>query len=95
MFALRRAVYIAATFIGAILAMGQPALADPDPNDHNCEGVVVSELTPGFVSRPPGGFGEFVSGQGKDASRGDFVRSFNGPLANCGSHGVDGEGSEP
>jgi hypothetical protein len=72
-------------------AAATPALADTAPNEHNCEGAVVSSQTPGVVSDPsfPAGVTAEAHKPSSDTpggSRDDFVRSFNDMfvnVANC------------
>ena len=85
---MKRYLVVLALAGALVTAAATPALADTAPNDHNCEGAVVSSLTPGFVSNPnfPAGVTAEAHTPSTDTpggSRDDFVRSFNDMFVNC------------
>lgn len=76
---MKRFLVVLATAGALVTAAAAPALADATPNNHNCEGAVVSSLTPGVTSdhSPPDSFPDSVTTEAHD--------KISGPSG--GSHG--------
>jgi hypothetical protein len=78
----RLAAVAAVLVTGGLLAAPGLAFADAPTNDHNCQGAVVSGVTPEVTSND---FGQtVVRPKATAGERDDFVQDFNDESVNCG-----------
>ena len=67
-----------------VMTISGAALADPEPNAHNCTAGYISGFAPDDLQGGQEGLN--ASGRAKEGIRGDDLESFNEASANCGNN---------
>ncbi len=77
---------VAALMVAMVVTMSGLALADANPNDHDCNGQYFSDRAP--ETQFGGQQGERARTQAQLGVRSDVLKDFVGRQANCGDNGV-------
>ena len=81
-------VTVAVIIAALVVTMSGLALADANPNDHNCNGQFFSDRAP--ETQSGGQQGQRAKTQAQQGIRSDVLKEFVGAQANCGDNGVPG-----
>ncbi len=81
----RRATAFLIAASAALVLEAGPARADAPPNENNCAGAFVSELTPAFTATAPPSCGESRRELARAGLTGETEKAATEALASCGT----------